>query len=162
MPDGHPSGDAPEKQNAKGALRRGILWLAGYILLMAVSIFVPAGRLDWIPGWAFIVTYLVLVIAAIAYLWRTNPDVIVARSTFHPEGQPVAQMVTLVLLFVLFVAMFPIAAIDAGRFHWSRVSPWRMLVGYILLLVGMLDAQAWSDGMTATAPKIKGTCGPQV
>ena len=48
-----------------------------------------------------------------------------------------AQVVTLVLLIVLFVVMFPVAALDAVRFHWSSVPLWLVVVGYLLLLMGM-------------------------
>ena len=106
------------------------------MLLLAVSMFLPAGRLGWAEGWAFLVTYLVLMIGAILYLWRTNPDVVVARSTFYWKAQPFAQMITFVLLFVLFLAMFPVAALD-WRFHWSDVPLWLTVVGYLLLLTGM-------------------------
>ena len=140
MPDGHPDGDDRQRQNARQnashALRQGILWFAGYMLLLAASMFLPAGQLGWTEGWAFLVTYLVLMIAAILYLWRTNPDVVVARSMFYWKAQPCAQMITFVLLFVLFLAMFPVAALD-GRFHWSRVPLWLTVVGYLLFLIGM-------------------------
>jgi protein-S-isoprenylcysteine O-methyltransferase Ste14 len=136
MPDGHPDGDDRQQQNARRALHRGFLWFVGYMLLLAVSMFLPAGRLGWTEGWAFLVTYLVLTIGAVAYLWRANPDVVIARSRFHWKGQPVAQMITFVLLFVLFLVMFPVAALD-WRFHWSGVPVWLTVVGYLLFLIGM-------------------------
>ena len=138
MSEGKRDNDDSGQQNAKRALHPGTLWLVGFMLLLAMSMFLPAGQLGWVQGWAFLGTYLALTIAAIAYLWRTNPDVVVARSTFHREGQPVAQVVTFVLLLVLFVAMFPVAALDAVRFRWSSVPLWLVVVGYLLLLMGMV------------------------
>jgi protein-S-isoprenylcysteine O-methyltransferase Ste14 len=46
--------------------------------------------------------------------------------------------VPFVLLIVLFVAMFPIAGLDDGRFHWSSVPLWLTAAGYLLFLLGMV------------------------
>src|SRR5262249_18310660 len=35
-----------------------------------------------------------------------------------------------------FMAIFPVAGLDDGRFHLSHVPPWLMLAGYMLMLVG--------------------------
>ena len=56
MPGRHANGDY--QQNARRALRREILWLDGFILLLAVSMFLPAGRLGWVQGRVFLGTYL--------------------------------------------------------------------------------------------------------
>ncbi len=136
MPDGRRDCDLREQPTAKRALRRGILSLGGFVLLMALSMFWPAGQLGWMRGWVFLVTYLVLAVVAVIYLWRTNPEVVVARSTFH-RGAKRWDRVPFVLLFVLFQAMFPIAGLDDGRFHWSSVPLWLTTVGYLLLLIGM-------------------------
>ena len=52
---------------------------AGYVLVMGVSMFWPAGQIGWLPGWIFLGVYVLVGIAATAYLWRTNPEVIVAQ-----------------------------------------------------------------------------------
>ena len=123
---------------AKRALRRGMIWFAAFIVLMALSMFLAAGDFGWLPGWIFLGVYLVMSAAVVAYLWRVNPEVVVARSNFRREGEGVAQRVIFVLLFVLFIAMFPVAALDAGRFHWSAVPPWLVGAGYLLTVLGMV------------------------
>ena len=112
-----------------------MLWFAGFVLLMAASLFWPAGKLGWMEGWAFLITYVVVAIIAVCYLWRTNPEVIVARSTRHRGGKR-WDRVPLVLLIVLFTAVYPVAGLDAGRFHWSAVPLWLSVVGYLLFLIG--------------------------
>ena len=134
----HRDGSVREQQIAVRALRRGTLWLGGFILLLAVSMFLPAGELAWVPGWVFLAAYTAMTIAAVAYLWHTNPEVVVARSTIQWQGQPAAQVVTVRLFYVLFVAIFPVAAVDAVRFHWSNVPLSLTVVGYLMLLTGMV------------------------
>jgi protein-S-isoprenylcysteine O-methyltransferase Ste14 len=127
---------APHSQEDARALRRGFISFAVFFLVMAASTFLAAGRLDWTPGWIFLGVYLLLGVVAVAYLWRTNPEVLVARSQFHWREQTAAHKAIFVLLIVLFMAIFPVAGLDAGRFRWSVVPPWLMLAGYVLVPIG--------------------------
>jgi protein-S-isoprenylcysteine O-methyltransferase Ste14 len=61
--------------------------------------------------------------------------VVVARSTPH-RGTKRWDRVLFSLINVLFLAMFAVAALDDGRFHWSLVPLWLTAVGYLLLLMG--------------------------
>lgn len=121
--------DDAKRQNANRALRRGIVWLGGIVVLMAAPMFLSAGGLGWVQGWFFLGTYIALTVAAVAYLWRTNPEVIVARSTFHWQGQPASQVAAGSLFFILYVAMFLVTGMDTGRFHWSHIPLWLVVLG---------------------------------
>jgi protein-S-isoprenylcysteine O-methyltransferase Ste14 len=131
-------GDIRGQPTAQRALRLGLFKLAGVIALLAVSLFLAAGQLGWIDGWVFLAAFAVLMFAAVAYLWWTNPEVVVARSMYHQEGQNAAQGVIFVLVLVLFVAMFVVAAMDAARFHWSSVPVWLIVVGYAVFVLGTI------------------------
>ena len=72
MPNGHPDGNDRGQQAANRVLRRGILWFAVFMLLLAVCMFGAAGRIGWTRGWVFLVTYLTLTIATLIYLWRNQ------------------------------------------------------------------------------------------
>ena len=122
--------------NGARAIRRGSITFAVFFFVMAGSMFLAAGRLDWTPGWVFLGVYLVVAIVAVAYLWRTNPEVLAARSDFHWRDQTPAHKVIFVLLIVLFMAIFPVAGLDNGRLGCSVVPPWLMLTGYVLVLIG--------------------------
>ena len=60
MSNGHRDCDDRGQQTPKRALRREILSLGGFIFLLAVCMFLPAGQLGWMRGWVFLVTYFVL------------------------------------------------------------------------------------------------------
>jgi protein-S-isoprenylcysteine O-methyltransferase Ste14 len=113
-----------------------MLSLAWFMVFLALAMFLPAGRLGWTRGWVFFATYLVMRVATTFYLWRTNPEVVVARSTVH-RGNSRRDKVLFALLADLFVAMFLVAAVDDGRFHWSSVPLWLTAAGYVLFLIGM-------------------------
>jgi ABC-type multidrug transport system permease subunit len=50
------------------------------ILFLAVTVFLPAGDIGWWQGWLFVLVFLALVIASVAYLWFANPEIFVAKN----------------------------------------------------------------------------------
>ena len=109
--------------------------MAGFVIFLGVALFLAAGDVRWAQGWAFMLVFFVLTAAAIAYLWRTNPDIFVARSRIRP-GTKGWDKVLMVFLLSSFLAIFPVAGLDAGRFHWSSVPLAVVILGYVLLCVG--------------------------
>ena len=79
----------------------------------------------------------------------TNPDIFAARSKIH-AGTKRWDKVLLTLLFPSFLAIFPLAALDAGRWHWSSVPLWLIVLGYVLLSVGFFIT-AWAEGVNKFA-----------
>lgn len=122
------------KQTTSTALRRSLLKLVGFVLFLAVMLFIPAGDIGWLNGWLFIGVFVLLTIPSIVYLSRVNPDIFVARSKIH-EGSKGWDLVLVSCLLLAMFAIFPLAALDA-RFHWSAVSVWLIAVGYVLTVAG--------------------------
>lgn len=137
MRAGRNSDNRRESPVAKRIVGQGLLRLAAFILFFGLLMFLAAGRLDWMEGWLFLGIYAVVTVAVIVYLWRANPEVVIARSSLHRGGQAAVQRVLLVLILISFMAMFPVAGLDAGRFHWSRVPLWVIIVGYVFFVAGM-------------------------
>src|SRR5579863_5636602 len=122
---------------AKRVVGQGLRKLGGFIVLFGLLMFLAARRLNWAEGWLFLATYVVTTVASVAFLWRKNPEIVVARSAEHRGGQAAVQRVLLVLLLISFIAIFPLAGLDAGRFQWSRVPLWVTVAGYVLFIAGM-------------------------
>jgi protein-S-isoprenylcysteine O-methyltransferase Ste14 len=126
---------ADEQRIPTGALLHAILSLTVFLLVLGVALFLPAGDIRWAQGWAFLGTFLALTAAAILYLWYANPDIFVARSRIRP-GTKRWDKVLVIFLLLSFVAFFPVAGLDAGRFHWSHVPLAVMVLGYVLFCAG--------------------------
>ncbi|MGA2171832.1 MAG: isoprenylcysteine carboxylmethyltransferase family protein [Sedimentisphaerales bacterium] len=92
------------------------------IVLAWVAVFVLAGRLNYWQGWLVIVMYLVLMVTFTARFAKNNKELIQER--FKPgPGVKWWDKIFLALYVPLAVSIILIAALDAGRFHWSSELP---------------------------------------
>jgi hypothetical protein len=62
-----------------------VVFLLALPVYFALFMFLPAGTWAWTKGWLFIGVFLGTLAVVAFYLWRVNPEVVVARSGFH-EG----------------------------------------------------------------------------
>jgi protein-S-isoprenylcysteine O-methyltransferase Ste14 len=129
----------PEVKRTRIAmLLRAVFSLVVFDLLLGLGLFLSAGDLWWPNGWLFIAVFTALTIPSIAYLWRVNPDIFVARSKIH-GGSKGWDLVLVALLVLAFFSIFPLTGLD-HRFDWSAVAPWLVAVGYVLTVVGYLGS----------------------
>jgi len=141
----------PEGQRVLTAvLLRGILSLGIFLVLLGLVMFLPAGDIRWPQGWLFLLVFLALTIPAVIYLWRVNPDIFVARSKLTRAGTKRWDKVVMGFLFLSLTATFSVAAFDSGRFHWSSVPPWLIVLGYILFSIGFLIS-IWAESVNKFA-----------
>ena len=92
-------------------------------IILAVLLFVPAGRITWTLGWIFLLVFTLLMAASIAYFTHANPEMFAVRSRVHP-GTKRWDKILMCLLFVAILTIPPVAGLDDGRFHWSSMSCW--------------------------------------
>ncbi|QCL95470.1 isoprenylcysteine carboxylmethyltransferase family protein [Agrobacterium tumefaciens] len=120
-----------------------------YAIISPVSllalIFLPAGRIDWCPGWVFVAVVAAAFGLSALVLARVNPAIFRARSRFQP-GTKTWDLFLVTGILLAFAAEIPVAALDAGRMGWSTVPLWAILLGYILL-VGGIAVTAWAQAV---------------
>ena len=113
------------------------------LIILAVLLFVPAGRITWTRGWLFLLVFTLLMFGAIVYFRRVNPQMFAIRSRVHPETKRWDKVV----IGLLFLAMFAIplvAGVDDGRLHRSSMSWLLVGLGYLLLITGWIGV-AWAE-----------------
>jgi protein-S-isoprenylcysteine O-methyltransferase Ste14 len=115
------------------------------LLILFLLLFVPAGSISWMRGWLFLLVVVTLLGAAALYLWRINPEIFAARSRIQP-GTKRWDRILLALLLPAMVAIIPLAALDYGRFRWSRMSWWFVGLGYFLLTTAVVIT-AWAQAV---------------
>ncbi|WP_207765862.1 methyltransferase family protein [Pleomorphomonas carboxyditropha] len=135
----------PPRQPAAMSRGMAVAYAIGLPLALLVLIFLPAGTLAWRPGWIFIAVLIVAFGASALVLARVNPIIYRARSRFQP-GTKAWDKALLAVIFPAMAAILPVAALDAGRFHWLPVPPWAVVSGYIGLVAG-IAVTAWAQAV---------------
>jgi protein-S-isoprenylcysteine O-methyltransferase Ste14 len=133
--------DQPREGINRGRLVGFLLALPLYFVLF---MFLPAGTWTWTKGWVFLGVSLGTLAVVALYLWRVNPDVVIARTGFH-KGTKRWDTILLSLFFPSVYAIVPVAALDE-RFQWFAVPWWVCGLGYVLFLVGM-GLVTWAEAV---------------
>jgi len=108
--------------------------IVGFFLAFALALFLPAGTLAWLAGWAFLVLFFGFYIAISVWLFRHNPGLLQERTRLASADQLGWDKLLFPLLLVLPFAWLVFMSLDAVRFHWSPVPLWLQLVGAFILL----------------------------
>jgi protein-S-isoprenylcysteine O-methyltransferase Ste14 len=111
-----------------------LLWQLVTFLIIALTLFVPAGTWSWLAGWIYLVIFSAF--SAILTLWllRYNPGLVEERIGFKPN-QKAWDKLFIVILYVFFLAWMILMPLDAVRFHWSGMPVWLQIMGAAVLLV---------------------------
>lgn len=122
-----------------------VAYAIGLPLSLLVLIFLPAGSIGWRPGWIFLAVLMLGFGASALVLARVNPIIYRARSRFQPGTKPWDKALLAVILPAM-VAILPVAALDAGRFHGSATPFWAVVLGYAAILFG-IGATGWAQAV---------------
>ncbi|SDZ68461.1 Protein-S-isoprenylcysteine O-methyltransferase Ste14 [Pseudomonas sp. NFIX28] len=125
--------------------RAAVAYVIGLPLALLGLIFLPAGTLGWWPGWIFLAVMALGFGVSAWVLARVNPLIYRARSRFQP-GTKSWDKKLLAFLLPAMTAVLPVAALDAGRMHWSAVPAWVVLAGYAAVLAG-IALTAWAQAV---------------
>ena len=105
------------------------------IIATGVAIFALAGRLDYWQGWLFFVTFFILMLI-IAVFFAKRQDLMRERVKPGPGVKWWDKIILAVHVPLSFSVSF-LAALDAGRFHWSvRLPLFLYPVMFVLVLAG--------------------------
>lgn len=135
----------PPVDPAPMSRRATIVYAVTLPLALLALVFGPAGRLDWWPGWVFVVFMAAGYGVSAAVLARVNPVIFRARSGFQP-GTERWDLWLLAVLLPAMVAEIPLASLDAGRMGWSMVPAAVVVAGYALLAASMVIT-AWAQAV---------------
>lgn len=124
---------------------KAVIYAISLPLALLLLLFLPAGSLSWRAGWIFVAVLLLGFGVSAFLLARVNPVIYRARSRFQP-GTKGWDKALLAVILPAMVAILPVGALDAGRWHWSQVPNWMVATGYAMLLAGMAIT-AWAQAV---------------
>ena len=126
-------------------VRRTLAYVLVLLLFLGLVLFLPAGTWAWTRGWLFLVIFLLPGAVSAVWVWRVNPEIFAARSRIH-KGTKKWDRILLAALVPVMVVIFPVAALDDGRYHWHHVPWWMCGIGYVLVIAGMVIG-AWAQAV---------------
>jgi protein-S-isoprenylcysteine O-methyltransferase Ste14 len=107
----------------------------GMAVVFALTLFVPAGTLDWPAAWVYLVLFFGFSVALSLWLLRFNRDLLAERMTgIGRPDQKTWDKIFLAITAVAFFGWLGLMALDAVRFRWSQVPAWLQVLGALLLL----------------------------
>jgi len=108
------------------------------IVIVAVSLFVAAGTVDYWQAWIFLLVFFGSALAITFYLAKNDPKLLERRIKAGPgDEQEKSQKIIQFLAMIAFVVIFVVPALD-HRFGWSRIPPYVCILGDILVALGFL------------------------
>jgi protein-S-isoprenylcysteine O-methyltransferase Ste14 len=123
-----------EKKNVNsGVFKRMIQVMLGGVIL-AVCMFVPAGRLDWWAAWTYVAIYFGMVIFNALFILGKDPELIAERGETKENTKGWDKTVTSFITIVTLLT-FIVAGLDA-RFSWSQVALPISIAGWIFFVFG--------------------------
>ncbi len=125
--------------------RRLMISTISSLLVLVLCLFLPAGTWAWTRGWLFLGVLFASSILMTLYLRRVNPDVIAGRVNRH-QGTKRWDRILFVIALPTLIAIPILAALDDGRFHWSHLPWWGCVLGYALLITGMVGL-TWAQSV---------------
>jgi protein-S-isoprenylcysteine O-methyltransferase Ste14 len=109
--------------------------IAGMFLVFALVLFLAAGTIAWLAGWAFLVLFFGFTIALSLWLLRHSPGLLTERMTgIGKSDQKAWDKVFFAAANVIFIAWLVVMPLDAVRFQWSHVPAWLQVIGALLML----------------------------
>ena len=122
------------------------------LALIMTALFVSAGKLGWVEGWALMILIAFGSIGTQLYLKRYNPEVLEHRKRIG-EGTKTWDRIWLYLFRLIMLVMMVVAGLDAMRFGWTSMPWWLSPVGALVMSAGYLIS-AWA---MAENPHFEGT-----
>jgi len=112
--------------------------LLSLIISLAASLFLPAWTLYYWQAWIFLGVFSVSVLAITIYLMKKDPKLLERRVNAGPGAEKEkSQKIIQFLASIAFIAVIVFPAID-HRFAWSRMPPYAVAAGDILVALGLL------------------------
>jgi protein-S-isoprenylcysteine O-methyltransferase Ste14 len=112
-----------------------VVQIAGLFVVFALILFLAAGTIAWLAGWAFLVLFFGFTVALSLWLLRHSPGLLTERMTgVGKSDQKTWDKVFFAIANVFFLAWLVLMPLDAARFHWSQMPGWLQVLGAALLL----------------------------
>ncbi len=130
-----PSPPSQKPSLERSGIRRSVQVVVSVFIISAL-LFLSAGRLDWLWGWLFLASWLLLLLLS-AFVMHKSPGLINERGRRAENIKGWDKVLMGIYSLVLFTAPV-VAGLDAVRFEWSAMSPALHVIGGVLFIPAMI------------------------
>jgi protein-S-isoprenylcysteine O-methyltransferase Ste14 len=121
----------------KQALVRRFIQLLITLALTIAILFGASGKLDWVWGWLYVASYLVIVVFNAAILLPRHSELIAERGRMKKDAKGWDKIITIPLA-ILSLGVWAVAGLDI-RFGWTVKIPLALQIGaFIIYILGNL------------------------
>jgi protein-S-isoprenylcysteine O-methyltransferase Ste14 len=117
---------------------KALVWVLVSFLLMAVSLFLPAGTFAWPAMWIFLILLHGWLLVGIGLLLKHNPGLLEERLRFSQSNQKTWDKVLLPVYQLVLFAWLVFMPLDAVKYHWSQMPIVLRVVGALLLITSFI------------------------
>ena len=119
-----------KSDQSRGAVRAVIREAMG-VVFVAVTLFLPAGTLNWAMGWALVGLYAVWVAAMALILIPKSPELLIERAT-RKKGDKTWDTVILSIVGLTTIAKYILAGFDV-RLGWTAQMPLTLQIAALVI-----------------------------
>lgn len=133
-----------------------VIRTAVWSVFSAALLFVPAGTINWPEGWIYLLLVCGLGLISGVITAKRDPELVKERM-----GSPVQKdqkgwdKILLSIFFILFLAMYVVAGLDAVRFQTSDMPLWLKVLGALGVVLGLYVFHIVMETNTFAAPVVK-------
>jgi protein-S-isoprenylcysteine O-methyltransferase Ste14 len=152
------------QNNSTQLILRRILQLLFFLALMGAILFTTAGKINWLHGWIFLGSYLILLVANALIMLPRNSDLIKERGQKKENVKGWDEILVKLNTFIIMFGSLLVAGLDE-RFGWTGNLPWLALAAGLLLLAVGYAISSWAmqtNRFFATYVRIQTDRGHQV
>ena len=121
-----------DEQAVKQALVKRVMQLVFLLAILAASLFLTCGRLDWIAAWAYLGLYVGMILATGLVIER---DLIAERSRIGEGTKDWDRVLGSLSIFLVTPGALIVAGLDE-RFGWSELSLVVQIIAAIFVVLG--------------------------
>jgi protein-S-isoprenylcysteine O-methyltransferase Ste14 len=136
---------------SRGAVRAAIREAMG-VVFVAVTLFVPAGTLNWAMGWALVGIYAIWVAATALILIPNSPELLIERAT-RKKGNKTWDTVLLSIVGLTTIAKYILAGLDV-RFEWTAQMSLALQITALVIAALGYALVTWATAANAFFSKI--------
>jgi protein-S-isoprenylcysteine O-methyltransferase Ste14 len=129
------SRNQPLSEDTRIGVRRWMRKQIGFLFMLVLFLFLPAGRLDWTMGWVHVAIYVLFFVMQVVAVAPRSPGLLAERSKMQRGTKSWDKVIALLAAAILPIVVWIVAGFDF-RNGWTSVPMVAQIVAIPVILLG--------------------------